>query len=41
LCLRLIFANKLTPKRQEQARGIEAASMTRRDAKLRGDLAER
>jgi hypothetical protein len=35
-----IPANKLTPKCQEHARINEAASMPRRDSKLRCDLAE-
>jgi hypothetical protein len=40
-CLCFISANKLAPKGKEHARCIEAAGMTRRDAKLRRDLAER
>jgi len=39
-CLRFVPANQFSAECQEYARSVEAAGMTRRDAKLRCDLAE-
>ena len=39
--LRLVPANELPAKREKQARSAEAASMSRRDAQLSGDLTKR